>query len=129
MSTLQADAVAKGSVGTAEVLQRFNNVFLSHDPTALSELVAEECVIENTQPAPDGSRHVGRDACIALWTQIATSPGTYFVPEDLIVTGDRGIILWRFHWGAEQAASVRGVNLMRVRDGRIAEALGYVKGS
>ena len=113
---------------TAEVLRRFNDVFLSHDPTALTELVGEDCVIENTQPAPDGTRHVGREACIALWTGIATTPGTWFVPEDLIVTGDRGIILWRFHWGPDKTESVRGVNLMRVRDGRIVEALGYVKG-
>jgi hypothetical protein len=38
-------------------------------------------------------------------------------------------ILWRFHWGPGRESSVRGVNLMRVRDGRIVEALGYVKGA
>jgi hypothetical protein len=31
-------------------------------------------------------------------------------------------------WGPEPMDSVRGVNLMRVRDGRIVEAQGYVKG-
>ena len=60
---------------TAALMQRFNDVFLRHDPAALAELVAEDCVIENTQPAPDGARHVGRDACVALWTGIATAPG------------------------------------------------------
>ena len=114
---------------TLEVLRRFNDVFLSHDPALLPGLVAEDCIIENTQPAPDGSRHVGREACITLWTQIATAPGTWFVPEEIIATADRGIILWRFHWGPEKVESVRGVNLMQVRDGRIVEALGYVKGA
>ena len=113
---------------TLAVLQRFNDVFLSHDPAALAELVAADCVIENTNPAPDGSRHVGREACIALWTEIATAPGTFFELEDLVVAGDRGIILWRYHWGPGRESSTRGVNLMRVRDGLIAEALGYVKG-
>jgi hypothetical protein len=113
---------------TAEVLHRFNEVFLSHDPAALAELVAEDCIIENTNPAPDGSRHVGREACIALWTAIATAPGTFFELEDVTVIGDRGLILWRYHWGAEKESSVRGVNLMRLRDGLILEALGYVKG-
>jgi hypothetical protein len=92
-------------------------------------LVAEDCVLENTGPAPDGARYSGRDACVALWTQIATAPRTYFVPEDLIILADRGIILWRYHWGEDRASSVRGVNLMRVRGRRIVEALGYVKSS
>ena len=113
---------------TDEVMRRFNDVFQLHDPSALHELVAEDCVIENTQPAPNGSRHVGRDACIALWTGIATAPGTHFDLENVIVTGERGIILWRFYWGEGEANSVRGVNLMRVRDGLIVEAKGYVKG-
>ena len=113
---------------TAEVLRRFNDVFLSHDPAALADLVAESCVIENTHPAPDGARLVGRAACIELWTRNATAPGTYFEPEEVTVMGDRGIILWKFHWGPGEADSVRGVNLMRVRDGLIVEALGYVKG-
>jgi hypothetical protein len=111
-----------------EVLRRFNEVFLSHDPAGLADLVAEDCIIENTNPAPDGSRHVGRAACIALWTGIATAPETYFELEDVTVTGDRGVILWRYHWGPDKEHSVRGVNLMRLRDGLIVEALGYVKG-
>ena len=117
------------SVRTEAILQRFNQVFLSHDPAALPELVAEDCVIENTQPAPDGSRHQGKDACVAVWTQIATNPGIHFEPEGIIARGDRGEIRWRLVWGPDYASSVRGVNLMRVRDGRIVEAQGYVKGA
>lgn len=114
---------------TAALMRRFNDVFLRHDPAGLAELVAEDCVIENTQPAPDGERHVGRDACVALWTRIATAPGTGFDVEDVVVVRDRATILWRYRWGAEARDSVRGVNLMRVRDGRIVEARGYVKGA
>lgn len=117
------------SIQTAEILARFNQVFLSHDPTALQDLVADDCVIENTQPAPDGSRHVGKAACIKLWTGIATNPDIWFESENIIARGDRGEIRWRLRWGPEPGNSVRGVNLMHVRDGRIVEALGYVKGA
>src|SRR5581483_8166085 len=55
------------SVSTAAILTRFNQVFLSHNPADLDALVADDCVIENTRPAPDGSRHEGKAACIALW--------------------------------------------------------------
>jgi ketosteroid isomerase-like protein len=117
------------SVQTAAILQRFNDVFLRHDPAALQELVADDCIIENTQPAPDGSRHEGKAACVALWTQIATMPGAHFEPESIIARGDRGEIRWRLVWGPDHSSSVRGVNLMCVRDGRIVEAKGYVKGA
>lgn len=113
----------------AEVIHRFNDVFQHHDPSALTELVAADCVIENTQPAPNGSRHVGRDACVALWTGIATNQGTWFDIEEVIVTGDRAIILWRLHWGEGEQCSMRGVNLMRIAGGKIVEARGYVKGA
>lgn len=116
------------SAETAELMRRFNAVFLQHDPAALADLVADDCVVENSTPAPDGSRHVGRDACIELWTKIATAPGTRFELEGVLASGDGATIQWRFYWGNDQSQSVRGVNLMRVRDGRIVEALGYVKG-
>jgi ketosteroid isomerase-like protein len=113
---------------TREVIERFNDVFQRHDPTGLADLVAEDCVIENTTPAPDGSRHVGREACVTLWQSIATTPNTHFDLEDVCVADDRAIIRWRYWWGDGAQSSVRGVNLMRVRDGLIIEAMGYVKG-
>jgi ketosteroid isomerase-like protein len=109
---------------TRAVMDRFNDVFQRHDPGALDELVAEDCVVENTQPAPDGSRCVGKAACVALWTGIATDAGISFDLEDVLTQDDRAIIYWRLR---HASGSVRGVNLMRVRDGRIVEARGYVK--
>jgi ketosteroid isomerase-like protein len=113
---------------TAEVIRRFNDVFERHDPSALPELVSADCVIENTTPAPDGARYVGREACVGLWSGIATSRGTRFELEDVVVAGERATIRWRLFWGEREEHSVRGVNLMRVKDGKITEALGYVKG-
>ena len=111
---------------TAEIMRRFNEVFQKHDPSTLPELVAGDCVIENTTPAPEGARLVGGAACIANWSNIASAPGTYFDLEETFVAGDRGIIRWRFH--AADGHSIRGVNLMRVHEGRIVEAMGYIKG-
>lgn len=113
---------------TADVVRQFNAAFQAHDPSLLEDLVAADCVIENTTPAPDGSRHVGREACLALWRRIASDPGIAFDIEDVLVAGDRATIRWRLRWGDADEASVRGVNLMHVREGRIVEALGYVKG-
>jgi ketosteroid isomerase-like protein len=117
------------SIQTEEILRRFDQVFLSHDPADLDQLIADDCVLENTQPAPDGSRHEGKEACIAFWTKIATTPDIRFETERIIARGDRGFIQWRLVWGPDRASSVRGVNLMRVSAGRIVEAQGYVKGA
>ena len=56
---------------------------------------------------------------------LAADPISYFEVEDTAAMGDRAVIRWRFNFG--DGGSVRGVNLMRVRDGRIVEALGYSK--
>ncbi|MEI9405499.1 nuclear transport factor 2 family protein [Mesorhizobium argentiipisi] len=119
-------ATAKHSAETAKIMRRYNDVFQRHDPAALDELVAQDCVIENTTPAPDGARRIGKAACVELWSAIATGPGTRFDIEETFVAGDRATIRWRF-WMSD-GRSLRGVNLMRVADGRIVEAMGYVKG-
>ncbi len=114
---------------TAAVIERFNAAFLAHDPSLLVGLIANDCILENTVPAPDGERHVGGPACLALWTSIASSRDGEFQPEDVSILGERAIIRWRYRWGSGPADSIRGVNLMRVRDGQIVEGMGYVKGA
>jgi hypothetical protein len=95
---------------------------------ALEDLVGDDCVIENTNPAPDGARLVGKAACLANWQSLASSSGTWFVREEVLVVGERVVIRWRYCWGDDDTQSIRGINLMRVRGGHIVEAMGYVKG-
>ena len=117
------------STATSEVIRRYNEVFQQHDPAALRQLIAADCIIENSNPAPNGSRHVGHEACFALWQRIATTPGLEFDIEEVVVTGERATIRWRLRWGEDESKSVRGVSLMRVLNGQIVEAFGYVKGA
>jgi len=110
---------------TAEIMRRFNRAFLEHEPAALKDLIAPDCVMESIQPAPNGTRYEGYDACLSFWQDLAADPVAYFDVEDTIAMGEQAVIRWRFNFG--DGGSVRGVNLMRVRDGRIVEALGYAK--
>jgi ketosteroid isomerase-like protein len=112
---------------TSEIMRRFNDAFLSRQPELLDDLVADDCVMESIQPAPDGTRVEGREACLAFWHALASDRQSYFDVEDVTVAGDRAVIRWRYHYGEDQQSSVRGVNLMQVRDGQIVEALGYAK--
>ena len=110
---------------TAELIDRFNRAFLEHRPALLDGLIGTDCVMESIQPAPNGTRYEGGDACLAFWQALAADRASYFEMEDTVVSGERAVIRWRFNFG--DGASVRGVNLMRVADGRIVEALGYAK--
>jgi hypothetical protein len=116
------------AMATREVIRRFHEAFYRHDSEAMEDLVADDCVIENTNPAPNGARLVGKAVCLSNWQGIASTTGSWFVREEVFVVGERGVIRWRYCWGEDDTQSIRGLNLMRVRGGRIVEAMGYVKG-
>jgi ketosteroid isomerase-like protein len=120
-----AEGANRSTQQTEQVVRRFNQAFQDHDPTAFPDLVARDCVMETIQPAPDGQRVVGYEANVAFWQALAADRSTRFDTEDITVISDRAMIRWRIHFGEGQ--SMRGVTLLRVRDGRIAEALAYSK--
>lgn len=111
----------------SEVLDLYNEAFHSHDPRLLADLVAEDCVIEDTGPTPDGARREGRRACLARWSALAADENLDFSPEPAEILGDLAVAPWTLRWGPGDADRVRGVNLIRIREGRITEARGYVK--
>jgi cellulose synthase/poly-beta-1,6-N-acetylglucosamine synthase-like glycosyltransferase len=57
-------------------------------------------------------------------TKAVSAPVDGDVPDAVVA-----VIRWRLRWGEGESNSVRGVNVMRVRDGLIVEALGYSKGA
>ena len=113
---------------TRQLMERFNHAFEAHRPDDLDDLIGEGCVLENTTPAPDGARYDGREACLTFWKGVASNADLAFQAEDIWVSQDRGIIRWQLRWGEQDADRVRGVSIMRVRDGKIVEGMGYVKG-
>jgi hypothetical protein len=116
------------SIATRRILERFNSAFQMHLPEELDDLIGEGCVLENTAPAPDGARYEGREACLNFWKGVASNENLVFEAEEIWASEDRGIIRWRLRWGESEADRVRGVNVMRVRNGKIVEGMGYVKG-
>jgi ketosteroid isomerase-like protein len=113
--------------GTADVIRRFNDAFVQRDPDVLVDLVADDCVMESAEPAPNGARYEGYDACLCFWQELIADPNGSFEPEDVVVSANRATIRWRYRFGEGDENSVRGVTLMHVRHGKIVEALGYVK--
>ena len=111
---------------TLATIERFNDAFNRHDVDAVMALMTDDVVFENTSPPPDGERHEGQTAVRAFWeTFFAGSPGAHFAAEDTFAAGDRCTVRWRYSWGD---GSIRGVDIFRVKDGKVAEKLSYVKG-
>src|SRR5437867_2403949 len=98
------------------------------DVDGVMALMTADCVFENTLPAPDGERFEGTAAVRTFWQRFFQStPGARFETEEVFAVGDRGIVRWVFRWD-DQGGRVRGVDVLRVRDGKVAEKLAYVKG-
>lgn len=111
---------------TALTVRTFNEAINSHDIDAVMALMTDDCIFENTYPAPDGIRHVGAiNVRNALGEFLASSPGAHFDEEELFAFDDRCTVRWRYSWGD---GHVRGVDVMRVRDGKVSEKFSYVKG-
>ncbi len=112
-------------VGPTEVVEGFGEAWADHDIDAALGLVTDDCVFDATGPAPDGTRHVGRAAVRKAWEAIFNDSSSRFEPEETFGAGDRVVQLWNYSW---DGGHVRGVDVFRVRDGKVAEKLSYVKG-
>jgi ketosteroid isomerase-like protein len=112
---------------TIAAVTAFNDALNRHDLDAVMALMTADCRFENTYPPPDGERYTGQAAIRAFWEEmLRSSPDAHFETEELFATGDRCVVRWRYTFNGGQ--HLRGVDILRVRDGQIAEKLAYVKG-
>ena len=108
-----------------KVVEVFGNAWANHDLDAALVMLTDDCVFDATGPAPDGTRCVGVEAIRPAWASIFDDRNAYFEEEETFQSGDRVVQRWRYSFNG---GHVRGVDLFRVRDGKIAEKLSYVKG-
>jgi hypothetical protein len=67
--------------------RRFDAAFRERAPEKLVDLVAADCVMEGTGPAPDGDVWTGCDECPAGWQDLASDPTIRFEAEHVDVDG------------------------------------------
>ncbi len=118
-----------GAGDALAVVDKFNAAFGAGDVDGVMALMSEDCIFENTYPAPDGRLHRGQAEVRSFWAEFfASTEAPRFETEEIFSCGERVVARWRFSWGADQKGHVRGVDIFRVRDGKVAEKLSYVKG-
>jgi len=120
-----------GAKETFEAVGRFNEAFNRHDVDGVMRSMTDDCVFENTCPPPDGERYIGQEAVRGFWVRFfRSSPDAVFETEEIFAHGDRCVARWLYRWVGKDGTPghIRGVDVFRVRDGKVAEKLSYVKG-
>jgi ketosteroid isomerase-like protein len=119
------------TAATLATVRRFLDAFGRHDVAGIMDAMGEDCVFENTFPPPDGERHVGQAAVRRFWERFfEETPSAAFETEEMFAGGDRCAVRWLYRWRTPDGSPghVRGVDLLRVRHGKVVEKLSYVKG-
>ncbi|MEK9138722.1 MAG: nuclear transport factor 2 family protein [Bacteroidota bacterium] len=118
------------TAATLAAVNRFNEAFNRRDVDAVMAAMTQDCVFENTNPPPDGARYVGQDSVRAYWVKFfEKNPDAKFEAEEAIVMDDRCVVRWVYRKMKDgKPWRLRGVDVFRVKDGKVAEKLSYVKG-
>jgi len=128
MSKAPSDPV---TLSTLEAVRRFNEAFDRRDVDGVMAAMTKDCVFESTSPPPDGERYAGQDPVRSFWERFfASSPHARFTTEEIFAATDRCVVRWRYDWVDKDGTPghIRGVDLFRTRNGKVAEKLAYVKG-
>jgi limonene-1,2-epoxide hydrolase len=114
-----------------QVVIAFNEALNRRGVDAMMRLMTEDCIFDNTSPAPDGTHYQGQAAVRAFWENFfSTSAQATITIEEMFELDNRCVIRWRYDWLDLQgkAGHVRGVDIYKLENSLIAEKLSYVKG-
>lgn len=118
--------------GALRVVLEFNEAFNRHDVAGMMQLMTDDCLFENTDPAPDGTAYTGKETVTQFWQDFfRESPHAHIEIEEAFgLSNSRCVMRWKYSWvdAAGKKGHVRCVDIFKVRDGLICEKLSYVKG-
>ena len=113
------------------VVINFNEAFNRHEIEGMMQLMSDDCVFENTNPAPNGTTYSGKETVTQFWQNFfRESPHAHIEIEEIFGMGKRCVMRWIYNWEDEtgKKGHVRGVDIFQFKNGLIFEKLSYVKG-
>ena len=114
------------------VVLSFHDAFNRHDVAGMLDLISDDCVFEDSSPAPDGTVYSGKQAIAQFWQDFFGQPAQARLKiEEVFGLGNRCILRWRYDWvdPLEIKGHIRGIDIFQVQNGRISEKLSYTKAS
>ena len=115
---------------TLAVVTRFENGFNARDLDATMADMTEDAVFEHVAPAGKSiGRFEGRDAIRAVFASLDEHfPNFDLRATEFFAQGERAACRWEIEWDGPDGgrAIARGVDIFRMRNGKIAEKLAYI---
>ena len=118
------------TAATIAAVQRWDRAVNQHDLDAVMAAMTDDCVFESSYPQPNGTRYEGQEAVRAFWENVfRASPHSAIEAEEIFAAGDRCVFLCvqRSLDDDGNPKHCRAVDVIRVRDGKVAESLSYFK--
>ncbi len=107
-------------------VMEFNEAFNRHDIPAMIKVMTEDCVLEDTSPAPDGTAYSGKVAITEFFENLfRDAPQAHIEIEEIFGMGLHCVMRWKFYDGN---GYVRGVDVFKLKENLICEILSYIKG-
>lgn len=114
------------STDALSVVRAFNEAWGAHDLEATLAMMTDDARFESTGPFPDGTVYEGPAAIRIAWREIFENTNSRFIEEEILAAGPDAVVFrWIYDWGD---GHIRGMDLFKVRDGKVSEKLSYVKG-
>jgi len=111
---------------TLEAVDRYLEAISERSFDGLVASMTEDCVFEDTDPRPNGTRYQGNEVIAEFFAGMGSEDS--FEIEEKFICGDRCVILWNYHWVRDGVrGNNRGADILRVRDGKVCEKLAYTK--
>ena len=113
-----------------DIITRFEEGFNTGDVDALMASMTEDTIFEHiAPPAASVGRHIGQDAVRAVWESMPEHfPNAHFRIDDIFASGDRCTCRYTltFDNASGGRETRRGVDVFRMREGKICEKLTYM---
>lgn len=114
--------------GGVRLMLEYNEALNHRDVDGLLALLTDDCAFTSHSPAPAGATFAGKEAIAGYWQAFfAAHPAARFEVEEVFGLGFRCVLRWALHLN-ETDSGLKGVDVFRIKDGRIEEVLSYVKG-
>lgn len=111
---------------TIRAVDRYLAAITERDFDGMVSSMTEDCVFEDTDPRPNGTRYQGNKTIAEFFAGM--DPDDAFEVEEKFACGDRCVVLWNYHWVREGVrGNNRGADILRVRSGKVSEKLAYTK--
>ena len=101
----------------SRIVLAFNEAFNSRDIAGMMKLISDNCVLENYEPAPDGSKYSGREEITKFWQDYFQNTTQVHIDiEEILGFGMRCMMRWKCTLTDSEGKKqyLRGVSIFKV---------------